>query len=91
MKLKDSIIQAPILRYYRPTKRNIVYTDASDDACRVQLTQEHDGSEFPIAFYLTLFQKPKESGVQLNRRPTEFIMLLPNGTTISKVRRHSEK
>ena len=49
MKLKDSIIQAPILRYPNPTKRYIVYTDASDDASRAQLTQEHDGMEFPIA------------------------------------------
>ena len=24
--------------------------DASDDACRAQLSQEHDGMEFPIAF-----------------------------------------
>ena len=50
MKLKDSIIQTPILCYPNPSKRYVVYTDASDDACRPQLTQEHDGMEFPIAF-----------------------------------------
>ena len=50
MKLKDSIIHAPILCYPDPSKRYIVYTDASDDACRAQLTQDHDGMEFPIAF-----------------------------------------
>ena len=50
MKLKDSSIQAPILQYPNPNKRYIVYTDASDDACGAQLTQEHDGTEFPIAF-----------------------------------------
>ena len=50
MKLKDSIIQAPILHYPNPSKRYIVYTDASDDTCRAQLTQEHDGMEFPITF-----------------------------------------
>ena len=50
MKLKDSIIQVPILCYPNPSKRYIVYTDASDDACRTQLTQEHNGTEFPIAF-----------------------------------------
>ena len=27
-----------------------VYTNASDDACRAQLSQEHHGTEFPIAF-----------------------------------------
>ena len=50
MKLKDSIIQTPILGYPNPSKRYIVYTDASDDTSRAQLTQEHDGTEFSIAF-----------------------------------------
>ena len=50
MKLKDSVIQTPILHYPNLSKRYIVYTDASNDACRVQLTQEHDGTEFPIIF-----------------------------------------
>ena len=50
MKLKDSIIQALILQYPSPSKRYIVYTDDSGDACRAQLTQEHNGTEFPIAF-----------------------------------------
>ena len=48
--LKESITQAPILHYPNPNKRYIVYTDASDDTCRVQLSQEHDGTEFPNAF-----------------------------------------
>ena len=48
--LKESITQAPILHYPNPNKRYIVYTDASDDTCRGQLSQEHDGTEFPIAF-----------------------------------------
>ena len=55
LKLKESIIQAPILQYPNPNKRYILYTDASDDACRVQLPQEHDGTEFPIAFLLHTF------------------------------------
>ena len=48
--LKEGIVQAPILHYPNPDKRYIVYTDASDNACRAQLSQEHDGTEFPIAF-----------------------------------------
>ena len=47
--LKESVIQAPILHYPNPKKYYIVYTDASDDACGAQLSQEHDGTEFPIA------------------------------------------
>ena len=27
-----------------------MYTEASDDACRTQLSQEHNGTEFPVAF-----------------------------------------
>ena len=49
-KLKEAIIQAPILRYPDTTKPYIVYTDASDDACGAQLSQIHDGTEFPVAF-----------------------------------------
>ena len=38
-----------------PIKKYIVYTDASDDACRSQLSQEQDGTEFPVAFLLHTF------------------------------------
>ena len=40
-----------------PNKRYIVYTNALDDACRAQLSQEHDGTEFPIAFLLLTFSE----------------------------------
>ena len=50
LNLKEAIIQAPILHYPDPNKKYIVYTDASDDACGAQLLQEHDGTEFPVAF-----------------------------------------
>ena len=50
VKLKEAIIQAPILQYLDTTKPYIVYTDASDDACGAQLSQIHDGTEFPVAF-----------------------------------------
>ena len=50
MKLKEAIIQAPILQYPDTTKPYIVYTDASDDACGAQLSQIHDGTKFPVAF-----------------------------------------
>ena len=50
VKLKGAIIQAPILRYRDTTKPYIMYTDASDDACRAQLSQMHEEAEFPVAF-----------------------------------------
>ena len=49
MMLKEAIIQAPILCYPDPAKKYIVYMDALDDACGTQLSQEHDGTKFPIA------------------------------------------
>ena len=57
MKLKDSIIKVPILQYPNPHNRYIIYTDTSDDACRAQLTQEHDGTEFPNAFLSHTFSE----------------------------------
>ena len=48
--LKETIIQALILHYPDPSKRYIIYTDASDDTCAGQLLQEHNDMEFPIAF-----------------------------------------
>ena len=48
--LKEAIVQAPILHYPNPNKAYIVYTDASDDACGAQLSQEHNGTDFPVAF-----------------------------------------
>ena len=38
------------MHYSDPNKRYIVYTDASGDACGAQLSQEHDDTEFLIAF-----------------------------------------
>ena len=47
---KNMVTQVPILCYPDPVKRYIVYTDASDNTCGAQLSQEHIGMEFPIAF-----------------------------------------
>ena len=55
LKLKVSIIQAPILQYSDPNKRYIVYTNGSDDGCGAELSQEHNGTEFPTAFLLHTF------------------------------------
>ena len=84
LKLIESINKAPILHYPYPNKRYIVYTDASDDACGAQLSKEHDGTDFPIAFLSHNFWKYKENGAPLNRKLTEFIMPLPNGIIISR-------
>ena len=53
--LKEAIIQAPILHYPEPDKKYIVNTDASDNACRAQLSQKHDGVEVPVVFLSHIF------------------------------------
>ena len=58
--LKESVIQAPILHYPDPKKCYIVHTDVSDDACGAQLSQEHDGTEFPIAFLSHTFTETQQ-------------------------------
>ena len=55
--LKEAIVQAPILHHSNPNKTYIIYTDGSDDACRAQLSQEHDETEFPVAFLSHTFTK----------------------------------
>ena len=47
---KEAIVQASILHYPNLNKRYIVYTNPSDNACGAQLSQEHNGMEFPVAF-----------------------------------------
>ena len=61
MKLKEAIIQAPILRYPSTTKPYIVYTDASNDACGAQLSQIHNGTKFLVAFLLHMFTDTQRS------------------------------
>ena len=55
--LKEAIVQAPILHYPNPNKTYIIYTDTSDEACGAQLSQEHDGTEFPVAFLSHTFSE----------------------------------
>ena len=58
--LKEAIVQAPILHNPNPNKKYIVYTDTSNDACRAQLSQEHNGTEFPVAFLSHTFMETQQ-------------------------------
>ena len=55
MMLKEAIIKSPILSYPDPVRRYIVHMDALGDACGAQLSQGHDGTKFPIAFFSHTF------------------------------------
>ena len=48
--LKSALLEATIFHYPDPSKYYVVYMDASDDVCRAQLSQEHNGKELPVAF-----------------------------------------
>ena len=75
LNLKEAIAQAPILHYPNPNKTYIVYTDASDDTCRAQLSQEHNGTEFPVAFLSHTFMETQcTNGAPQNRKPLVYIM-----------------
>ena len=58
--LKEAIVQAPILHYPTPEKTYIVYMEASDDACGAQLSQVHNGTEFPVAFLSHTFTETQQ-------------------------------
>ena len=58
--LKNAIVQAPILHYPHPNKTYIVYTDTSDDTCGAQLSQNHNGTEFPVAFLSHTFSETQQ-------------------------------
>ena len=48
--LKSTLLELPILHYPDSSKCYIVYTDALNDACGAELSQEHDGQELPVEF-----------------------------------------
>ena len=79
LQLKEAIVQAPILHYPNPNKKYIVYTDASDDVCRAQLSQEHNGTEFPVAFLSHTFMETHTNGAPQNKKPLVCIMPSLNG------------
>ena len=58
--LKEAIVQAPILHYPNPNKKYIVYTDASNDACGAEVSQEHNGIEFSAVFLSHTFMETQQ-------------------------------
>ena len=82
--LKDTVRHAPILDYPDPATRYIVYTDASDNACGAQLSQEHDGMKFPIAFLSHSFTGTQRKWSTTGQEVSEYIMQLQSGTTTSR-------
>ena len=73
--LKSTLIGTSILHYPDSSKCNIVYTDASGDACGAQLPEEHNGQELWVAYLFTCSLTPNGNGALLNRKPMTFTML----------------
>ena len=82
--LKESVIQTLLLHYPNPTKCYIVYTDTSDEACGAQLSQEHDGTKLPIAFFHIPSQTHDGNGAPQNKKLRVCIMQSQNGTITSR-------
>lgn len=59
--LKDSIMNPPILQYPDFDKQFCVTTDASKMACGAILSQDHNGTQLPIAFASRSFTKGEQN------------------------------
>ena len=82
--LNEAIMQAPIIQYPDPKRRYIVYTDALKDAWGAQLSKEHDAAKIPMAFLSHTITETQGNGVSPNRKPIEYTMPLPSGTSTFK-------
>ena len=58
--LKEAIVSSTHPTLSNPNKKYIVYTDTSDDAIKAQLSQEHNGTEFPVAFLSHTFMETQQ-------------------------------
>ena len=69
--------QAQIMPYDPDfSKPFIITTDASDVACEAALSQEYDGIDMPIAYFLDRLKRVKEIKRQSRRSYSLFILPL---------------
>ena len=91
--LKACLTEAPILKNPEPSKRYVVFTDASDQAAAAILTQEYteDGEtkEMPIAYLLHGSLIPSSNGVLWSRNGMLSTMPSRSGDTTLKMQRYS--
>ena len=90
--VKDYLQEAPILRYPDPEARYVLYTDASKYAYAGVLTQTVDGTDHPIAYVTSPFQRitaqlgSTDKGSICNLHVSKEIKFLPRFS-----KDHSEK
>ena len=82
--LKEAIVQAPILHYPNPNKTYIIYTNASDNACGAQLSQEHDGAKFSVAFLSHTFTKIQHKWSTTEQEAFRVYYAITNGIITCK-------
>ena len=77
--LKGALLKAPILLYPDSWKHYTIHTDALDDICRAQLSQEHYSQELPFTFLSHTFMdthykwsNPKQEGCGVHYTLTKW-------------------
>ena len=90
--LKTCLTEGPILKHPNPSKRFVVFTNASDQAAAAVLTQEYpdeDGGikEMPVAYLPPSSLILSLNGALQLRRGTQFTMLSRNGDTTLKMQK----
>ena len=73
--LKTCLTEGPILKYSDPSKRYVVFTDASDQAATAVLTQEYTSKEgntkeMPVVYLSAQFLTPSLNGALWSRKGT---------------------
>ncbi len=66
-KLKTSLIQDPVLKFYDPTLPVKVSTDAFEDGLGAVLLQEHNGTWFPVAYASQAMNPAERNYIQIEK------------------------
>ena len=92
MKLKEAIIQAPILQYPDMTKPYIVYTDASQRCLQSSVLTDTRWNQIPSSFLVTyIYSHPEEIEYTRTRSLRYLLHCQEMEVLPTKSRHHSKK
>ena len=92
--LKTCLTEALILKYPDPSKRYVVFMDASDQAATAVLMQEYtsedgDTKQMPVIYLSAQFSDTQLNGGLWSRKGMQYTMQSKIGDTILKIWRYS--